>query len=79
MIPASTVREAISAIPFRPFRIRTANQGDYETPHPDWLTISPKGRSLGIWNADGGISIVDGAQITGIELLESGHPGGAER
>ena len=79
MIPASTIREAISATPFRPFTIRTANQRAYVIPHPDWLTLSPKGRSLGIWNAEGGISIVDVAQITGIELLEPGDAGGAER
>jgi hypothetical protein len=78
MIPASTIREAISATPFRPFRIRTAIQRSYEIGHPDWLSIGPKDRSLVIWGADGGVSMVDVAQITGIELLEPGYVGSRE-
>jgi hypothetical protein len=38
-----TIREFNRAIPFKPYRIRMVSGETYDVPHPDFLSISPKG------------------------------------
>lgn len=68
MMSVSSIREAISARPFRPFTVRVADQRSYTIPHPEFVNIGPQNRSLVIWHDDGGASIVDMLMITGIDL-----------
>jgi hypothetical protein len=38
-----SIREFNRAAPFRPYQIRMASGESYEVPHPDFISISPKG------------------------------------
>jgi hypothetical protein len=68
MMAVSSIREAIAAQPFRPFTVRVADLRSYLIPHPEFVSFGPQNRSLVIWHADGGASIVDMLMITGIDL-----------
>jgi len=39
----SSIREFNRAVPFTPYEIRTASGERYTVPHPDFISISPKG------------------------------------
>ncbi len=39
----SSIREFNRAVPFIPYEIHTASGEHYEVPHPDFISISPKG------------------------------------
>jgi hypothetical protein len=73
MIPVTSIREAITANPFRPFTIHIADHRSYEIRKPEWVSIGPQDRSLVVWLDDGGASFVDTVQITGVDLLEPGE------
>ncbi len=38
-----SIREFNRAVPFVPYEIHTASGESYEVPHPDFISISPKG------------------------------------
>ncbi len=38
-----SIRDFNRAIPFRPYEIRTASGERYVVPHPDFISISPRG------------------------------------
>lgn len=61
-----TVREAI---PFRAFDIVLADGRAFPIPHPDFLSITPKGSSLVLWAKDGSIgSILDATLIAELRM-----------
>jgi hypothetical protein len=39
----TSIREFNRAVPFTPYEIRTASGERYTVPHPDFISISPKG------------------------------------
>jgi len=39
----SSIREFNRTVPFTPYEIRTASGERYTVPHPDFISISPKG------------------------------------
>ena len=43
MVVISSIREFNRAVPFTPYEIRTASGERYTVPHPDFISISPKG------------------------------------
>jgi hypothetical protein len=62
------LRTAHRDTPFRPFTIRMADGRTFSIPHPDFLSISPAGRTVVIYHADGSASIVDLLLMTELEL-----------
>ena len=38
-----SIREFNRAVPFKPYQIRMVSGETYEVPHPDFLSVSPKG------------------------------------
>jgi hypothetical protein len=62
------LRTAIRNSPFRPFVIRMADGRTFSIPHPDFLSISPAGRTVVIYHPDDSASIVDLLLMTEIEL-----------
>jgi hypothetical protein len=53
------LRAAIHASPFRPFTIRMADGRTFSVAHPDFLSVSPAGRTVVIYQPDDSASIVD--------------------
>jgi hypothetical protein len=47
------LRELWRTTPFRPFTIFLADKRKYQVPHPDFLSISPKGTEMIVWDKDG--------------------------
>ena len=41
-----TIRDAQRARPFQPFTIRLADGRSFHVPHPDFMWLAPKGRTL---------------------------------
>ncbi len=62
---ADQLRGAMHKTPFRPFVIRTASGERYPVPHPDMISISPSGRTVGVWSETlEDIAIIDMEAIT---------------
>jgi hypothetical protein len=62
------LRATHRATPFQPFTIRMADGRQFPIPHPDFLSMSPTGRTAVIFQTDGSASIVDLLLLTELEL-----------
>jgi hypothetical protein len=62
------LRKLHLARPFVPFTIRMADGRKFPIPHPDFLSISPSGRTAVCFDEDGAASIVDLLLMTELEL-----------
>ena len=62
------LRTTHRATPFQPFTIRMADGRQFLIPHPDFLSMSPAGRTAVVYHADGSASIVDLLLMTELEL-----------
>jgi hypothetical protein len=66
---ADDIRRVHSAAPFKPFSIVLADGRSFYVPHPDFLSVAPKGTALVLWAEDGGIgSYLDLALIAEIRM-----------
>ena len=45
--------------PFVPFSIRTANGRDYPVPHPEFMMITPPGRTVVVTDNEGTVDTID--------------------
>lgn len=62
------LRNAHRATPFRPFTIRMADGRSFHVPHPDFLSMSPTGRTVIVYQDDEEFSILDLLLMTEIEM-----------
>jgi len=62
------LRAAHRSTPFRPFTIRMADGRTFFIAHPDFLSMSPAGRTVVIYQSDDSASIVDLLLMTELEL-----------
>lgn len=46
MNPLHEIRACLRAVPFRPFIIRVTDGREFPVPHPDFLTVTPRGTIL---------------------------------
>jgi hypothetical protein len=53
------LRAAHRATPFRPFTIHMADGRTFSVPHPDFLSMSPSGRTVIVYQEDDNFSILD--------------------
>lgn len=65
------LRAAQRAAPFRPFTIHMADGRSFHVPHPDFLSMSPSGRTVIIFQEDEEFSILDLLLMTEIEMSPS--------
>ena len=56
------------AQPFRPFRLHLADGRMVRVDHPEFMALSPTGRSAVVYGKGGGFEIIDILLITGIEV-----------
>jgi hypothetical protein len=61
------LRNAHRSVPVRPFTIRMADGRTFSIAHPDFLSMSPAGRTVIIYHPDDSASIVDLLPMTAIE------------
>ena len=62
------LRTTLRATPFKPFTIRMAAGRPFHIPHPDFLAMSPTGRTAVAFQPDGSASIVDLLLMTELEF-----------
>ncbi len=67
------VRAAYRATPFRPFRLHMADGRSFSVPHPDFLSMSPTGRTVIIFQEDEEFSILDLLLMTEIEMTQTAN------
>ncbi len=53
--------------PFEPFEIVVPGRSKLHVPHPDFLTVSPTGRTPYVWMKNGDYAVLDVFLITGLE------------
>jgi hypothetical protein len=69
------LRRTHRAAPFRPFTIRMADGRQFSIPHPDFLSMSPSGRTAVIYHEDDSASIVDLLLMTELDLSPASTAG----
>jgi hypothetical protein len=67
-VTVQQLRGAHHATPFRPFTIHMADGRTFDVPHPDFLSMSPSGRTVIIYHGDEHFSILDLLLMTEIEM-----------
>ncbi len=63
------LRAAHKATPFQPFTVHMADGRAFHVPHPDFLFMSPTGRTVIICQEDDEFSILDLLLMTEIQKL----------
>ncbi len=61
---ATQLRERLRAKPFQPFTLFLADGRNISVKHPELMMISPKGRTVAIYNNDDSTSILDVMLVT---------------
>jgi hypothetical protein len=64
-------RAPLVGSPFRPFKVVSAEGHEMDVPHPDYVSISPDGRTAVIWKSRGGHNVVDLLLVTRLEFAPS--------
>ena len=74
------LRKVHQATPFRPFTIYLADGREFLIPHRDFLSQSPVGRTVIVYNADGSFDILDLLLVTDLKVSPppSGQGDGAQ-
>ena len=62
------LRAAHKADPFQPFTVHMADGRASHVPHPDFLSMSPTGRTVFIFQEDDEFSILDPLLMTEVEM-----------
>jgi hypothetical protein len=62
------------ARPFQPFEIHIADGRVLPVEHPEFLAVSPPGRTIGVGCADGTIEIIDLLLVTSLKPRANGAP-----
>jgi hypothetical protein len=68
------MRKAIHAEPFRPFTIHMADGRSYKVPHREFISQSPGGRVVMLWDEMDAASIIDLLLVVEIRT-ELANPG----
>ncbi len=64
------LRAVRHALPFRPFRMRLADGRHLDVLHGDFLSQSPTGRTVIVYNPDDTFEIIDLLLVTSLEILD---------
>ena len=67
------LRDLWHAQPFRPFIIHLADGRDVKVVHPEFLSRSPSGRTITVYQPDESFNIIDLLLVTDLELASNGH------
>lgn len=73
------IRKAMAATPFKPFVIETAGGREYPVPHPEFLYITPPGRTIIVSDRDGAVDILDLLLIESLHFANGKHKNGRSR
>ncbi len=61
------LREILHAQPFEPFTIHVADRRRVAVPHPDFISLDPRGRIVHVFHKDGRSEFIDCTLVTSLE------------
>jgi len=67
------LRNIWKAEPFQPFIIHLADGRQVKVVHPDFLSRSPSGRSIIVYQPDESFNVIDLLLVTDLEVNSNGH------
>jgi len=53
------LKATLRQTPFRPFTIRMVDGRSFQVPHPEWVILSPSGRTAIVFEPDDSHSVLD--------------------
>jgi hypothetical protein len=65
------IRSYLRAVPFQPFVIRMNDGREFNVPHPDFATVSPKGTRIHVFDDREGGADVSALLVASVSLLNS--------
>lgn len=63
------LREALKTEPFRPFRLHLGGGRALDVLHPEFVAVSPSGRTAAVYGPKDALEIVDVLMVQSIEFL----------
>lgn len=69
---SNEIRAAVKSEPFRPFVLRTTGGREHTVHHPEWVMLSPSGRTLVVVGSDDAFAVVDVLMIVSINFITNG-------
>lgn len=74
------LKKALFARPFRPFVIRTVGGSDLRVDHPEFVALSPGGRTIAVFSTtDNAFEILDTLMIESLVFGKDGRRGTKRR
>lgn len=67
------------AAPFRPFTIHVADGRQFDVPHREFLSHSPRGRTIIVYHDDDSFSVLDLLLVTELEVSNGAKPSTRKR
>ena len=67
------IRELVHAVPFEAFTLHTAGGTSVHVAHPDFIALSPTGRTVIVYTLDAKSHRLDVPLISQIDVQESGN------
>ncbi len=67
------LRNVWKAEPFKPFIIHLADGRHARVDHPEFLSRSPSGRSIIVYQPDESFNVIDLLLVTDLEVSSNGH------
>jgi hypothetical protein len=68
---ADAIKDALHTIPFVPFALKVVGGKKYAVPHPDFVAISPTGRTLVLYTEGDRSTVIDIALVSQLERQSS--------
>ena len=65
------IRSYLRAVPFQPFVIRMNDGRQFNVPHPDFATVSPKGTRIHVFDDREGGADVSALLVASVSILDS--------
>jgi hypothetical protein len=68
---ADAIKDALHTVPFVPFALQVVGGKKYAVPHPDFVAISPTGRTLVLYTEGDRSTVIDIALVSQLERQSS--------
>jgi hypothetical protein len=72
-VTTDQLRNVWKAEPFRPFIIHLADGRQVQVRHPEFLSRSPRGRSIIVYQSDESFNVIDLLLVTDLEVGSNGN------
>jgi hypothetical protein len=73
VVTTEQLRNLWKTEPFRPFVIHLADGRQLQVRHPEFLLLSPSGRSIILYQPDDSFNVVDLLLVTDLEVTSNGR------